>query len=113
VSDEFDRVQASLANVLERRRLLEGLREDKAFIYLNSLVQQQVDQLQNEILFIPLTSVDSAWIQEYKKGELKGKLSWADALETEIDSLGLTIRKLQDDLNVESDGREGTTDRAP
>lgn len=102
-----------LSKALEKRRLLTTLAEDKGFLFLNSILQEQVDQLQNEILFSPLSGVDSAWKQEYKKGELKGKLSWHEALQTAIESLDVTINHFQDNLDASDDERATDGNRSP
>lgn len=104
-----------LSAAIETRRLLEVLRTDRAFLLLNDMIQKQVDELQRSILFIPCTGVDSAWEQEYKKGQLAGKLSWGDVLETAIDNLELDIRNLQGQIEDGGDDRTTGADneRAP
>jgi|SRR5687768_31575 len=84
-------------SLIEQKKALEELAENRAFLHLNSLVQGQVDTLQQEILFSPCSNVDSLVAQEYKKGQLEGRLSWAKLLETAIQNLTFDIQNKQED----------------
>jgi hypothetical protein len=95
-------------SLIEQKKALEELASDRAFLHLNSLVQAQVDALQQEILFSPCSNVDSLVSQEYKKGQLEGRLSWARVLETAIANLTLDIQYKQEE---EENG--GSDDRTP
>lgn len=79
----------------EKLRLLEELKTHRGFLYLNELVQQQVDALQQSILFTRCTSVDSALGQEYSKGSVEGRLAWAALLEAEITNLEIDLKRQQ------------------
>lgn len=107
-------VQDELSKMIEERRLLESLKENRGYLILTAVIQDQVDQLQRSILFDPCSGVDSAWLQEYKKGQLEGKLSWGGALDTTIDSFNVSINHLKDVLDND-DSDDGPTDgnRAP
>lgn len=107
MSAEYD-TQSDLNSEIERRNLLQALNTDKGFLLLNSIVQEQVDELQRSILFDPCEGVDSAWLQEYKKGQLVGKLSWAQALDAAIESLNIRIDHLKE--QVTDDTESGSTD---
>lgn len=80
------------------------LAENKGFLLLHALMQEQVDQMQNEILYTPCTSVDSALAQEYKKGQLEGRLSWEGVRIGYIESLSITINHLRSQLDDDTDG---------
>ena len=96
-----------LSAALESKRLLTDLGENRGFLLLSSLVQEQVDQTQQEILFTPCTSVDSALGQEYKKGGLEGRLAWEAVRKGYIASLEISIQhlrsKIDDDAEREPD----------
>jgi hypothetical protein len=101
-------IQARLNSEIDKRNILQALNVNKGFLLLNSIVQEQVDELQRSILFDPCEGVDSAWLQEYKKGQLVGKLSWAQALDAAIASLEISIEHLKEHVNDEP--ASGSTD---
>lgn len=105
------------SKAVEARRLLEDLRTDPGYLALNKVVQEVVDNLQHEILFSPCSSIDSAMAQEYKKGQLEGRLSWGKALDTAIENLDFDINNLKGKIEDEHERDEdtGSTDvnRAP
>lgn len=80
----------------ELKSQLERLKEDRAFLLLNAVVQEQVDALQNEILYTPCGSLDAAMKQEYAKGKLEGRLAWVALLETTIENCKIDIERLKE-----------------
>ena len=96
-----------LSAAIETKRLLTDLGENRGFLLLSSLVQEQVDSKQQEILFTPCTSVDSALAQEYKKGSLEGRLAWEEVRRGYIESLDISINHLRSKID---DDDSGTTD---
>jgi hypothetical protein len=94
-------------SLVEIKQALVHLSEDRAFLHLNTIIQSQVDALQQEILFNPCGNVDSLVVQEYKKGQLEGRLSWAKTLETVIENLTLDI---QNSEGTEDDDRDSDSD---
>ena len=86
---------------IEKKKALEELMENKAFLYLNSIMQSQVDALQQDVLFSPCSNIDSLVSQEYKKGQLEGRLSWVKTLETTVESLAY-------DIHIQSEREEST-----
>lgn len=98
------RFEQELSLALEQQRLLVALAEDKGFLALSSLVQEQADNLQQDILFTPCTGVDSAMAQEYKKGSLEGRLAWENVRTAMISSLEININRLRSLVNDNPDG---------
>lgn len=102
-----------LTKEVEKRRLLEDLAENKGYLLLGAYVQEQVDALQQEILFTPCTSVDSAIAQEYNKGKLEGRLA-AEALRLSmIESLSINIENLRRYEEDEHDDGSPDANSAP
>jgi hypothetical protein len=96
---------------IEQKRLLEKLAEDPGYLALQSILQQQVDQLQNEILFTVCSSLDMAITAEYKKGQLEGRLAVEQLRITAIDNLKLDIERIQKDEHRNDDSSDaGTSD---
>lgn len=75
----------------EKIRLLEKLEEDPAYLYLNSLMQEQADQLQTDC-FTPCPTLDSTLLMEYKKGQLEGRTAWEAVRKTTIETLQAEAR---------------------
>ena len=97
-----------LQKALESKRVLEQLLDNKGWVRAVSLVQEQADRLQDEILFTPCAGIDSAMAQEYKKGQLEGRLCLSALIQTEIDVCESTIfnlRRQQDERA--SEGNSG------
>lgn len=93
----------TLENQLEKKRALTQLLENRGWVTLQQIVQQQVDVLQNDILFTPCANLDSAIAQEYKKGQLEGRLSLAHLVMTELDVCESQIRYLKEKQSANSD----------
>lgn len=103
-------LEQELQLALEGKRLLEQLLENKGWQKAVQLVQQQADQLQQEILFSPCLGLDSAMAQEYKKGQLEGRICLSNLIETELavcESTIFNIRRKQDEHS--SDGSTGSS----
>lgn len=100
----------TLENQLEKRRALTQLLENRGWIALQGILQEQVDNLQNEILFTPCLNLDSTIAQEYKKGQLEGRLSLAQLVVTELDVCESQIRHLkeiEENANSNDDSARG------
>lgn len=90
---------------IEQKRLLERLAEDPGYLLLQSILQTQVDKLQNEILFTICSSLDMAITAEYKKGQLEGRLALEQLRLSAIDNLKLDIERIQkDEYNSDNSG---------
>ena len=99
-------IEQELQGALESKRVLEQLLENKGWVRAVALTQEQADRLQNEILFTPCVGLDSAMAQEYKKGQLEGRLCLSALIQTEIDVCAMTIthlRRQQDDRDSSGD----------
>ena len=96
-----------LQKALESKRVLEQLLDNKGWIRAVSLVQEQADGLQDEILFTPCAGIDSAMAQEYKKGQLEGRLCLSALIQTEIDVCESTIFNLRRQQNERSNDESG------
>lgn len=92
----------TLENQLEKKRALTQLLENRGWIALQGIIQEQVDSLQNEILFTPCLNLDSTLAQEYKKGQLEGRLALAQLVMTELDVCESQIRHLKEIENANS-----------
>lgn len=92
--------QITLENQLEKQRALTQLLENRGWLTLQKILQQQVDALQNEILFTPCSNLDSTIAQEYKKGQLEGRLALAELVMTELDVCASQIRHLKEIENA-------------
>ena len=103
-------VEQELQAALESKRVLEQLLENKGWIRAVAITQEQADRLQSEILFTPCGGLDSAMAQEYKKGQLEGRLCLSALVQTEIEVCTMTItnlRRQQDDRNNDDSGVTG------
>ena len=101
-------LEGALQKALESKRVLEQLLENKGWLRAVSLVQEQADRLQDEILFTPCSGLDSAMVQEYKKGQLEGRLCLSALIQTEIDVCESTIfnlRRQQDERTSDESGK--------
>lgn len=54
---------------------------------LMGMLQEQVDSMQRRVLFVPLGSADGVYAQEYQKGQIEGRLSITNTVETIMDEL--------------------------
>lgn len=74
-------------NIKERIKEFEALLKSPAWIILSQMIQAQVDDLQNQILFVPVESEGDAWKVERMKGKLEGRLSLAATAMAILDEL--------------------------
>lgn len=90
MSDDRER----LADLQHERRQWESLIESPEWGKLVGILQEQADGLQREILFMPLASADMAYTQEFRKGQLEGRLSISNTVETILENLQVEIESL-------------------
>lgn len=95
---------------LDRKKALEKLAEDPGYLLLQNILQQQVDALQQEILFTICSSLDMAIKAEYKKGQLEGRLAIEQLRKTAIDNFKLDIERMKEDERTSTD--TGTTNNS-
>lgn len=108
-----EKLAGELQKALESKRVLEQLLDNKGWNRAVSLVQEQADRLQDEILFTPCAGIDSAMAQEYKKGQLEGRLCLSALIQTEIDVCESTIFNLRRQQDEHSSGNESGADGRP
>jgi hypothetical protein len=92
----------------EKIRLLEKLAEDPAYLYLNSLMQEQADQLQSDC-FTPCPTLDSTLLLEYKKGQLEGRTAWEAVRKTTIEALQSEARYYKEQQENASTSEDNST----
>lgn len=64
-------------NIKERIKEFEALLKSPAWVNISTMIQAQVDGLQQEILFGPVESEGDVYRLERKKGMLEGRLALA------------------------------------
>lgn len=74
-------------NIFEQKKAYEDLQSSPAFRKLIGEVQTQVDRLQNEILFGPITCEADLFLMERRRGQLEGRLSIQATLNTLLENL--------------------------
>jgi hypothetical protein len=62
---------------------------------LMAVLQAQVDVFQQRILFTPLQRLEDAMPQEYMKGQMEGRLSLTNTVETIIEGLENELNSLR------------------
>lgn len=72
---------------IELRRELERFRDSRVFRFIQNAVQEQVDGLQKQVILRPLASADEVFAQEYRKGQIEGRLALNSVVEGMIASL--------------------------
>lgn len=91
--------QSRLVNVLEEKKAWEALTSSPAWGKLIRVLQEQADELQRTIIYTPLTRQDDIFVQEFRKGQLEGRLSIAVTAETILSELELEINQLKEQLD--------------
>lgn len=84
-----------LADLHYELRQWEALIETPEWGKLVGMLQEQADGLQRAILFSPLAGADSVYQQEFMKGQLEGRLSISNTVETLMETLKVDIETLQ------------------
>lgn len=79
-------------------REVQVLLSSRAWGTLVSMVQEQADGLQNQLLRSPVESIGDALKMERVKGELLGRLSLTDTVDSWVETL-------QYQINMDSKGR--------
>jgi len=92
--EEIDE-NAELTALLVKKRELEVWMELPVTKTLFALLQADVDLMQNQILLQPLGSADDVFKQEFQKGELKGRVSLQNILDTQMSNLEYDIANLR------------------
>lgn len=88
-----------LADLHYQRRGWEKLIETPEWGTLIRVLQDQADALQAKVVFTPLTRGDDIYLQEFMKGQLEGRLSISNTVETLMEQLDVQIRQLTEVQN--------------
>ena len=94
MSEEKD-VTQPLTRALDSKRGWEKLIATPEWSQLMTVLQEQTDSFQRHILFVPLRKLDDALEIEYMKGQLEGRLSLTNTIETIIEGLEIEINSLR------------------
>ncbi len=95
----MDDPQSRLVNVLEEKKAWETLTSSPAWGKLIRVLQEQADELQRTIIYTPLTRQDDIFVQEFRKGQLEGRLSITVTAETLLSELEFEINQLKEQLD--------------
>jgi len=99
--------QTRLINLIEERKMWETLTLSPSWMKLVTTLQSQADDLQRNIIYQPLTSLDAVYLQEFRKGQLEGRLSITVTAETIISDLDFEISRVKEQLDAGTDTTSG------
>ncbi len=80
------------SNIIDQKKDMERLLESSAWGMIVATVQEQVDALQQDILFGPVGSVDDLFPLERKKGMLQGMLSLQNTAQLLLEELEMDLQ---------------------
>jgi hypothetical protein len=83
--------RSRLSDLQFERKQWEKLIESPEWGKLVAILQTQADALQQEILFSPLAGHDAVFTQEFRKGQLEGRLSITNTVETVLGEIQAEI----------------------
>lgn len=86
--------QRDLVTLQEERKEWQRLLESPQWGKLIGLLQQQVDELQ-QVLLMPCTTRKEQMLAEFRKGQLEGRLSISNTVETLVEDLTTEIERMQ------------------
>jgi hypothetical protein len=86
-----------LSKLIDAQKELQRLQETPGWLRLGAMLQEQMDSLQMQI-FQPLESRDAAFLQEYRKGEVQGRLALQSTLDGALSTLEYEISQLRREL---------------
>lgn len=98
--------QSKLATILEEKKAWEALTSSAPWRKLIRVLQEQADDLQHNIIYVPLTKQDDVFLQEFRKGQLEGRLSITTTAETILSELEFDLNRIKEQLD---DSRDTTT----
>lgn len=99
--------QGKLVQLLEARKAWEALTSSPAWTNLIRVLQEQADELQRSIIYTPLAHQDDIYAQEFRKGQLEGRLSITVTVETILSELEFDINRVKELLD------DGGTKQSP
>lgn len=94
MSDQAD-VTDSLRGEL---RQLEELVKLPAMIKIFAELQAEIDTMQNSIVMSPVRDAGDVYVQEYRKGQIEGRLAIATSIENRIETLRYEINQQKEKL---------------
>jgi hypothetical protein len=83
-----------LVSLIDVKREWQSLLDSPQWGKLVEVLQAQVDELQ-QVLLRPLSSRDEVFVKEFQKGQLEGRLSITNTVETIIAELEVEIERKQ------------------
>lgn len=81
-----------LVSLIDEKRAWQRLIDTPEWGKLIAVLQGQVDELQG-VLFRPLSSKNEVYLREFQKGQLEGRLSVSNTVETMIAELESEIER--------------------
>lgn len=84
-----------LVTLSDEKREWQRLLDSPQWGKLMAVVQEQVDNLQQVIVFTPLGSADGVYRQEFQKGQLEGRLSVGNTVQSIIENLDIEIERVK------------------
>lgn len=81
-------------------RQLEELAKTPAFLKIVSVLQAEIDSMQNEIVLKPCASEGEVLLQEYRKGQVEGRMALSRLVGDRLETLEYEIKQRKD-LNDE------------
>lgn len=84
-----------IVKLSDQKKAWEKLITTPEWASLMTMLQGQVDTFQQRILFVPLTKLEDALPQEYMKGQIEGRLSLTNTIETLIEELENELNALR------------------
>lgn len=99
-------LQTTLINLIEERKLWETLTSSPSWSKLVATLQDQADELQRNIIYQPLVDSNAVYLQEFRKGQLEGRLSITVTTETILSELEEDINRLKGQLDASGNNSE-------
>lgn len=105
--------EGKLVALLEQRKAWEALTSSPAWTKLVRVLQEQADELQRSIIYEPLKCLDEIYVQEFRKGQLEGRLSITVTAETILSELEFDINRVKGILDDSGTGSTSGFRNAP
>ena len=97
---EYADPQSKLSSLIEEKKAWESLTSSPVWSKLIRVLQEQTDELQRSIIYTPLARQDDIYVQEFRKGQLEGRLSITVTAETILSELDFEIDNLKEQLDA-------------
>lgn len=75
---------------------LEMLEKTPAFLVLVATLQAEIDEMQRALVLTPTMNLDSCLHQEYRKGQIEGRMAMARFVEDRKEALRYEIDQLKE-----------------